>query len=238
MPAVAAFIKMAPALLALHAAPAVAASLSDAADRAVAALDTLRPISRRVADETRVNGIRLEIRHLSVGVSPSAVGTLLRQRWADGPGELDEQRVGEWLVLGRQRGSFHETWQIRMDGGLHSEVVYSVSDVLHAPTRPAASPFALPGGTRIISVVESSDRGRRAVQHLVHAPLPPRRLLDWVRNSAAARGWLELSPGTKPETDSGFVSVHGRAGSELTVVALGTRDGSRLVINQVQEIAP
>jgi hypothetical protein len=214
----------------------------DAVQRRLSSFGAQASSDARVAESLRVNGRAMVIRHSFVDALP---GEIVRGLEADGfraataPGGVDPPSPREnWRILARADGTTLETWQVRARATRGSEVIVSVA-AIHAPPRHVPpSPIGLPPGGQIVSTTESTDRGRLAVQHIVHARLTPSRLREWVRSSAAARGWRESWSSVPTSPEAGFVVVHRRGRSELTSVAAPAPGGVRLMLNHVEEKLP
>lgn len=211
-------------------------------DRIVAMLRPLQVRSESVGSGLRVNGVPLQVRHLVVDARPAEVATVIAAARPDivraVARDAGDASSGAWITLGRLDHATHEAWQLRAAGPAGTEVILSVADLAQRPLSPPAPPLGLPPGARLISTVESSDRGRRVVQHLVRSRLSPPQLLGWVRDAAAARGWESATADESRGEAAGFLVAHRRGRVQLTTVVAPARAGTSIVFNQVGQEGP
>ena len=127
---------------------AFASPLSPSAERALPTATTVR-----------INGVRFDIVSLSIAGRPDAMALELARAWrAEGPGTPHVLQFGETLVVGRQRGSLHETVSISPTSvPRRLEVRVAVQNLSVVPGPVATLPFRAPSGLRVRNVVEHAS---------------------------------------------------------------------------------
>jgi hypothetical protein len=121
-----------------------------------------RAEASRHHESYRVNGVRFDVVTLQLAGDPGRIAEALA---ADG---LTATRRGTAWTLGRQRGSLHETVELRAGdrpGVVNGRI--AVVDLALRPTDPAAPPFRLPPGLRQLQVVEDLGAAERPIVSLI-----------------------------------------------------------------------
>lgn len=168
--------------------------------------------------EVRVNGVGFALRTVVVTGEPEVLAQRLEGRWGA------RQPVSSRLVLGRQRGPFHETLSL-MPGprpGL-SQAIVAVQDLRIAPATLPRSPVPLPPGAAILNVVQFGDAGRAQASFTIATRGAALLVLRSLQARALDRGWL---PVTMPPraTSRGAAFWVRRGHQELVVIALPAAD--------------
>jgi hypothetical protein len=111
------------------------------------------------ATMVRINGVRFDIVSLSVAGRRDAMAQELARAWrAEGPATPHVLQFGETLVVGRQRGSLHETVSITPTAvPRRLEVRVAVQNLSVLPGPVATLPFRMPSGLRVRNVVEHAS---------------------------------------------------------------------------------
>lgn len=128
---------------------------------------TAAEVSRHAA--YRVNGVRFDVVTLQLAGDARRIAEALVEDWhSPGPARPRLQQRGDAWVVGRQRGTLHETVELRA-GRARGVVDGRVASVdLAQPRRDAsAPPFALPPGLRSLQVVEDLGAAERPVVFLL-----------------------------------------------------------------------
>ena len=144
------------------------------------------------AELVYVNGVGIELRSLAVRGEPRAAALQMAERWRHrqpaSTVTLVETRGS--VVVGRQRGPIHETALFKRGSAPgQSQVIVSATHLgLRARALPAP-PFALPRGSRELSVVESGGSGSTSAEIVIVTDRSMALTHIAVRSAAEASGW-------------------------------------------------
>lgn len=184
----------------------------------------------------RVNGTPLELRSGEFAIAQPALVTALVARWQgagrDAPQAVVSQSasaVGH-TVLGRQRGSLHETVTLRASGPGRTQVLVAVNDLRAVARTPARLPVALPAGQRLLQVVEHGD-GRAAPRTFtLDSSKGPQVALSQWRRSLAAVGWSLRSAEPSAAGQRAWVLWADRGHERIDAAFSPGPDGARIVL--------
>jgi hypothetical protein len=178
----------------------------------------------------RINGVRFDIVSLSIAGQRDAMALALARAWrAEGTARPHVLQLGNSLVVGRQRGSLHETVSISPGAASRLlEVRVAVQDLSLLPGRMASLPFAAPSGLRLRNVVE-------------HASGEVTFTLDDVRGfevagplvlqAAGREGWRMSQRAVRGGAAEGGLAFWGsRGGDRIDGVAVGRGTGTRILL--------
>ena len=144
----------------------------------------------------RVNGVPMSIDRVVVPGSVQQLAAELLARWrGTGPASIVVRRDAPGLVvLGRQRGAFHQSVQMRaLAAAQRVEVTSTVTRLASRPRRAPAPPLLPNRGLRIESVVETLG-GNRAITFIGTSTLTVASLTAATLPAARENGWALVSP--------------------------------------------
>jgi hypothetical protein len=155
----------------------------------LAALAAAAPVRAELA---YVNGIAIELRRLGVRGEPRSAALRLAERWRRREPESAVMLVeaGGGVVVGRQRGPIHETALFKRGvSPQHSQVTVAVTHLgLGTRTLPSP-PFALPRGSRLLSVVEAAVGSGTSAEFVVVVEQTAGLAYAAVRSAAITANW-------------------------------------------------
>ncbi len=182
----------------------------------------------------RINGVRFDVVTLTLAGDPARIAGALAADWRvarEPPRRL--QRRGSAWILGRQRGSLHETVELRpgrRPGVVEGRV--SVIDLASRPARAALPPFAMPPGLRRLQVIEDLEAAERPVVFILASRvgvLPTWARLQHALERAGFTATARAPAGTGQASGSRFVTAHGADASVEGVIQPRVA-GARLVL--------
>jgi hypothetical protein len=145
-----------------------------------------------VADDIVQNGVPMKIRSLSSAASVDEVMAHYRAEWsAVGDHAPIENAVGQWRVLGQQRGDYYITLQIMDANASGSEGFVALSRVgtLLKQGPRNDSQFPRLGGTTVISTTDSHDAGKNARTLIMTNHFSVDANLSFYRGTMKSAGW-------------------------------------------------
>lgn len=187
------------------------------------------------AEEIRVDGVPLSIRSVELEVARPRIAAGLLARWeAPGPAAPIVTAGEGRTVIGRQRGALHEAVSLTDAGAGRTRVVVTVRDLRIPVASPARPPPGLPGGMRMLRVVEHHGRGVASRTFSFDLRGPPARALQGWRRSMGLSGW-KLRVTTPVAGDRHVALLWAVRGNErLEAVFSRTPEGTRVVM----QVAP
>jgi hypothetical protein len=185
-------------------------------------LPGLRSIA--IADVLRVNGRVLDIRQFDSVQPVDAIERRARAVWNDGQkNAVAVTKSEDWLLIAAARGDRFATLRLQASAaGTRGFLIET--DLDGGPGIDPHKPMRFPVGSRIASVVESTDAGRAATQWIVVLPVLADPLGEMSR-SALGAGW-------QPTGMHGSVASYRRGDNEM-ILAMKRTTGETLVIVNV-----
>jgi len=178
--------------------------------------------------QVTINGVPLSIRTYEKRGTPHELASEATQRWsANGPAPLIWQAEEGRIVIGRQRGAFHETLTLipaKRPG--HTEMHHALRD-LRQPVEPLGQlPFALPIGWKLISVVRHGSSATAAQTFLLRGGRGRDFVVAQSVRALRAAGW------TSPRIlrDSNVVLWSARGSQSLEAVIEPRGQQTRIVV--------
>lgn len=187
----------------------------------------------------RVNGVRFDVVTLQLAGDPGRIAEALSAYWATArAGAPRLQRRGQTWILGRQRGSLHETVELR--AGVRPGVVDGRVAVVDLALRSAGAPdqpFRLPAGVRRLQVVEDLVAEDRSVVFVMASRVGVattwarlQRALEAAGLATAGRATADRAPADEGgEAGAWLFEAHDAVGFLEGVIQRGT-SGTRIVL--------
>ena len=187
----------------------------------------------RLGDAMIVNGRPMMIDHISVQRPAAEVLRHYRQALDEKvTGKIVERRLKGDHILARQIGENFVTVRVTPTLGGASEVW-----VMTTPMRPPASAAALPshltlpGGSRILSKVETVDGGRRAHTVIATSEAAVSATEDFLKRSLGERGFGLVASDESRRDSSRRVMLFQRGAEDVMVTIADGPAGRTLVLN-------
>ncbi|MFT3904959.1 MAG: hypothetical protein QM718_01470 [Steroidobacteraceae bacterium] len=142
--------------------------------------------------QLRVNGLALQVQSLRARAAPEQQLQRLRDSWGPLSQRCAIVRQGQWWLLDRVVGRWHETWQLRIAVAGGSEGYLSRADLSLAPRRPAAPPLSLPAQLLLQNSVEDLQSPHPFSQWTLRAVVSRgdvSALSQTLRRAALRAGW-------------------------------------------------
>jgi hypothetical protein len=186
-----------------------------------------------------MNGVLMEVRVLRLAAEPAALAAALEPDWAalralsQPPAtQAAAASSASRILLGRQRGSLHETVTLSAAGARGQTLaILSVLDLSRPVSEAPAPPFALPPGTRVVSRTEwiagEGGRGRGERTFVVHRTASPTADLQRLERAARSAGWTFTD---SPAAARSPLRIARRGSAELTLVATPREGGSAITM--------
>lgn len=184
----------------------------------------------------RVNGIRFDVVTLQLRGEPRGIAEALLADWAGaGAGRARLQRRGEAWLVGRQRGSLHETVELR-PGRTRGVVEGRVAavDLAAVPSGAPPLPYRLPPGLQVQRVFEDLDAVGRPVVVLLASRVGVESTWARLRPALERAGFATgaLAPAAAGRAGGSAARVIEARGPRLSVegVIRAHPSGARLVL--------
>ncbi|MGB8328203.1 MAG: hypothetical protein WCE48_11570 [Steroidobacteraceae bacterium] len=182
--------------------------------------------SSAVADILRVNGRVLDIRQFDSVQPVDAIERRARAIWNDGrKNTVAVTESEDWLLIAAVRGDRFATLRLQASPeGTHGFLVES--DLDGGPAIDPHKPMRFPVGSKIASIVESTDAGRAATQWMVVLPMLADPLREMSRNA--------LSAGWRPTGLHGSMASFRRGDNEMILAVKRTNGEALVIVNVVR----
>lgn len=184
----------------------------------------------------RVNGVPLEVRTGEFDIARPRLTAALTTRWATAGTPILHNGgpsigVGaSRTVLGRQRGRLHETVTLSDAGVGRTRVLVAVSDLGVQPGASVRLPVGLPGGQRVLQVIEHGDARSAPRTFTLESTKEPQVAVSQWRRSLAAAGWSLRTVEPKAPGVQGWLLWADRGRERLDAVFSAGEDGTRIVV--------
>jgi hypothetical protein len=184
----------------------------------------------------RVNGVRFDVVTLELAGDARRIAEALADDWhADGAARPRLQRRGDAWIVGRQRGTLHETVELR-DGHGRRVVDGRVAtvDLARPPREPSAAPFRLPPGVRSLQVIEDVGAAGRPVVFVMASRVGVEA--TWTRLQGALEDAGLSTSAQAGAAGDGHAVIHvfgaARPGLSVDGVIRAHAEGARVVVVQ------
>ena len=179
----------------------------------------------------RVNGVSLATQWRVLEGAPEELAQRLEGRWGVRLPDLDASAAGVTArrLLGRQRGSFHETLTLSPGPRAGTSLaLVAVQDLRRRPAPLPPRPLVLPAAARLLNVIEFGEPGGRATAWTFDLAGSAGAALEAITTAARVSGWRGI---VGPQVASGRRALWARRGAEeLAAVAIRSATRTRLVL--------
>lgn len=187
----------------------------------------------RVGDSMMINGRPVTIDHLVLPMAPAdAVRYYRRALDEKSSGKVVAYRLKGDQILARKIGEHFVT--VRVQSALNgTSEVWIMTTVMQPPPSAAALPshLSLPAGSRLLSNVETIDRGRRAHTIIATADAAVSATQDFVKRSLGDRGFSLVTSDASSLDESRRVMLFQRGMEDVMVTIADGPKGRTLVFN-------
>lgn len=179
----------------------------------------------------RVNGVPLELRDREIPAARADLAAALLVRWqaSGAAAPLAMQREGQTLI-GRQRGSLHETITLSDAGRGRTHVLVAVRDLAVPVSTAPRLPLALPVGQRVLQVIEQGSGAGQTRTYILGSTRDASVALSQLQRALGTAGWSSrvARPGGGAGTASALWAERGL--ERLDAVISAESDGARIVL--------
>lgn len=179
----------------------------------------------------RINGVSLATQWRVLEGAPEELVQRLEGRWGARLPDLDAPAAGVTArrLLGRQRGSFHETLTLSPGPRAGTSLaLVAVQDLRRRPAPLPQRPLVLPAAARLLNVIEFGEPGGPATAWTFDLAGSTGAGLEAIVTAAQASGWQGI---VRPQVASGRRVLWARRGAEeLAAVAIRSATRTRLVL--------
>ncbi len=188
-----------------------------------------------VGDDVVHNGQSMAVATYESSLSLADTVAFFRQLWIAEPGEtlpgMVENRVGEWLMLGRLQDGFQTVLQLQLTDSHKSTGYLSVMSIEAGSSGSQPVP-PLPGLERL-SATRSQDAGRSSVLSVYSSRESVDSLARQLAGYWQGKGWTLVSDEAYAQSK---VLLLNRDSAQLEIVVSGdTRETTIVVMNEVDD---
>jgi len=185
----------------------------------------------------RVNGVALEVRSAVVGMPTENLADAILDAWRDaGHAGLRFSPSPDRTVLGRQKGSVHETLTLLPnDDPKSTTVIHAANDSRQTTSTIPAPPFKLPRGFRVIQTIEQMSRSIPIFTFRLESDVRPTETIERLRTALIEAQWL-LTTRMSGIEESALLTA--RRGKQELIATANARSGSTAVIVEITGRAP
>jgi hypothetical protein len=192
-----------------------------------------------VADSMRVNGVPTRVMQFQSQAGRTEIVEYYRAYWSGGyPTKPSIKLLGASTVISQKHGPYLMTVKVEDAPRGSSLGLIAVSQVAGSKVEFNAGSLPLMPGARIVSVVESSDPGKRNREVVVFNRQPLASVMQFYQASYENNGWRQVQNNEASHASNspgGMFAVFARDGIEmqLSITERPNGQGCVLVANEV-----
>ena len=187
-----------------------------------------------VGDDMKLNGVPMQIRRFTSGMSVPEVMAFYRDRWKERISPV-ENTVGEWSIIGRQSGDFYLTVQAKKsDRGSEGLLGVSRLPALATGSGPVFDiRFPKMEGTDVVSDVDSNDKGKLGKTLILKNNFSVQSNASYYQSVLPTQGWKRNESYGGIRGDKYLLYFQRREEAASIVIAPHPDRGTAIVVNVV-----
>lgn len=188
-----------------------------------------------VGDDMKLNGVPMQIRRFTSGMSVTEVMAFYRDRWKERLSPV-ENTVGEWRIIGRQSGDFYLTVQAKKSDSSGSEGFLGVSRLPAVATGGGPvfdTRFPKMEGTEVVSDVDSNDKGKLGKTLILKNDYSVQSNASYYQSVLPTQGWKRNEGYGGIRGDKYLLYFQRREEAASIVIAPHPDRGTAIVVNMV-----
>jgi hypothetical protein len=184
-----------------------------------------------VGDDMNQNGLPMQVKSFESKNGVDSVISFYKEKWNnEDNSKCVENKIGEWNVIGRQKGDYYLTVQAKNNDSIGSKGFLSVSK-LPVYSSPEEVDFPRLNGSTIVSHTGSNDIGVSGETFIIKNQYSIQSNISFYESELAGKGWVET------KNDMQYVSgglskflYFQRRKQALTVVISSDDIGSSVIV--------
>ncbi|HEX7634797.1 MAG TPA: hypothetical protein VF427_05890 [Noviherbaspirillum sp.] len=191
-----------------------------------------------VGRDMKLNGMPMQVRKFESPLGISEILAFYRAHWGTQQEKKSvESRSGDWTIIGRAHGPYYLTVQMKTKANVGTEGLISVS-MLNSRIKPEfpLGGFPVPGGTKVLSVLDSNDPGKTSKQIKLANDDSVISNAHYFETALGSSGWTRKTMserGQHPDQASYDVFQKDNQELHLVIVREPGRTGTLIVANTV-----